>query len=154
MLVRTARAGSARAALLAEAAIYVPAIDGMQRARLEAAAAGAAIVEPPGLRDQPELAGAAVARFAEQPDVRARKAEEARAWAAPQSFEALGAELDAVYQELASRRRPARRTGRRSRIATGSSPTSISTPRGRATAASRRPTSWRLRTRPSWERSR
>ncbi len=83
--------GAGRAALLAEAAIYVPAIDGLARARLEAAAAGAALVEPPGLRDQPELAGAAVARLAEQEDVRARKAAEARAWAAPQSFEALGA---------------------------------------------------------------
>jgi predicted metal-dependent phosphoesterase TrpH len=47
-----------------------------------------------------------VARLAEQEGVRARKAGEARAWAAPQSFEALGAELDEVYRELAARRRP------------------------------------------------
>jgi predicted metal-dependent phosphoesterase TrpH len=104
--VRTARSGVGRAALLAEASIYVPAIDGLERARLEAAAAGAALVEPPGLRDQPELAGAAVARLAEQEDVRARKAREARDWASPQSFETLGAQLDDVYRELAARRRP------------------------------------------------
>ena len=105
VVVRTARTGAARATLLADAAIYVPAIDGMQRARLEAAAAGCAIAEPPGLRDQPELAGAAVARFADQLDVRERKADEAREWATPQSFEALGASLDEVYRELAARRR-------------------------------------------------
>src|SRR5262249_7995123 len=103
--VRTLRSGALRAELLAEAAIFVPALDGMERVRLEAAAAGAAIADPPGLRDQPELAGAASARLAERDDAGGRKAEGAGAWPGPQSFAARGAELAAVYTELAGRRR-------------------------------------------------
>src|SRR5207248_2823289 len=58
--VRTARDGKARAALLAEASIFVPALDGLNRVRLEAAACGCAIAAPPGAREQPELCGAEV----------------------------------------------------------------------------------------------
>src|SRR3954469_17590858 len=63
--VRTARDGAARAPLLAEASIFVPAIDGLRRVRLEAAAAGCAIASPPGAREQPELYAAEAARLAE-----------------------------------------------------------------------------------------
>src|SRR5262249_23151343 len=63
--VRTARDGAARASLLSTAAIYVPGIVGLGRVLLEAKATGCAIVRPPGVEDQPELAGAAVARLAE-----------------------------------------------------------------------------------------
>src|SRR5213080_3392595 len=45
--VRTLREGAARAPLLNETAIFVPAFDGVQRVSLEAAAAAAAIVSPP-----------------------------------------------------------------------------------------------------------
>ncbi|MDP9304069.1 MAG: glycosyltransferase, partial [Actinomycetota bacterium] len=69
--VRTARDGAARAPLLAETSIFVPALAGLQRVRLEASASGCAIVFPPGVRDQLELAGAEVARLAEDPEFRA-----------------------------------------------------------------------------------
>src|SRR4029079_1056292 len=61
--VRKLRDGAARAQLLNEASIFVPAFDGLDRVSLEAAAAGAAIVSPPALREQPELAAAALLLF-------------------------------------------------------------------------------------------
>ena len=106
--VTTARDGASRAPILNEAAIFVPALDGLQRLTLEAAAAGAAIVAPPGLLDQPELAGAAVARLGENDELRVRQGAEARAAAEGQSFAALADQLDAVYRGLAGRRRPRR----------------------------------------------
>jgi predicted metal-dependent phosphoesterase TrpH len=108
--VRTARDGAARASLLAEAAIYVPALAGLQRVRLEAAASGCALASPPGTREQPELAGAEVARLAEDEGFRDRKAQRARAEAEGQSFSAVAAELDELYLSLAKRRR--KRDGR------------------------------------------
>src|SRR2546421_7211965 len=53
MHVRTARDGLSRAGILNETAIFVPALDGLERVRLEAAAAGAAIAAPPHVREQP-----------------------------------------------------------------------------------------------------
>src|SRR5204863_59150 len=67
-------------------------------ATAEAAAA------PPGVREQPELAGAEAARLAENPDYRTRRQERARAEAAGQSFAAVARQLDALYGSLASRR--------------------------------------------------
>jgi predicted metal-dependent phosphoesterase TrpH len=104
--VRTLREGAARASLLNRAAIFVPAFDGLDRVSLEAAAAGAAIVSPPHLREQPELAAAEIARLAEDHDYRARRQHEARAGVERQTFEAVAAELDGIYRELAARRRP------------------------------------------------
>src|SRR3954447_11604536 len=95
--VRTLRTGAARARVLAEAAIFVPAIAGMGRLRLEAEAAGCAVVAPPGVHVQPELAGAAVARLAEHDDVREREAAKALELAQGQSFADLGREVDDVY---------------------------------------------------------
>ena len=57
--VRTTRDGRARAPIFGEASIVVPALAGLQRVPLEAAAAGAAIAAPPGMREQSELAAAA-----------------------------------------------------------------------------------------------
>jgi hypothetical protein len=102
--VRTARDGEARAPLLAEASIFVPALDGLRRVRLEAAASGCAIASPPGVREQPELAGAEAARLAENAEYRARKQERARAEAEGQSFAAVAGELDSLYRSLAGRR--------------------------------------------------
>jgi len=104
--VRTLRAGEARASLLNEAAVFVPAFDGLDRVSLEAAAAGAAIVSPPGVREQPELAAAAIARLAEDAVFRERSGTRARAEAEQHSFQALAHEVDAVYQELAAKRKP------------------------------------------------
>jgi predicted metal-dependent phosphoesterase TrpH/glycosyltransferase involved in cell wall biosynthesis len=110
--VRTARDGAARASVLADAAMFVPALAGLQRVRLEAAASGCAIACPSGLREQPELAGAEVARLAENTDFRARKAERARAEVEGQSFAAVARELEELYGSLAKRRR--RRDGQES----------------------------------------
>ena len=108
---RTARDGAARAALLNEAAIFVPALDGLQRVTLEAQAAGAALAAPPGLREQPELAAAAVGRLAENDELRERLGAESRAAAEAQSFEALARELADLYEGLTRRRRAQRRRG-------------------------------------------
>jgi predicted metal-dependent phosphoesterase TrpH/glycosyltransferase involved in cell wall biosynthesis len=99
--VRTARDGAARAALLNEAAIFVPALDGLDRVALEAAASGAAIAAPPGLRTQPELAGAATARLAEDDELREREGQENRKRAERQTFAQLAREHDALYRDLA-----------------------------------------------------
>jgi predicted metal-dependent phosphoesterase TrpH/glycosyltransferase involved in cell wall biosynthesis len=107
--VRTLRDGAGRSPLLNEAAVFVPAFDGLDRVALEAAAAGAAVVSPPGLREQPELAAAAILRLAEDAEHRRREGERSRTGAEEQSFAAAAAELDEVYRELASRRRPRRK---------------------------------------------
>jgi predicted metal-dependent phosphoesterase TrpH len=106
--VRTARDGTARAALLNEAAIFVPALDGLDRVRLEAAAAGAAIAAPPGLEEQPELAGAAMARLAEDEMLREREGSENRRRAERETFAELARDHDKLYRKLARRRRATR----------------------------------------------
>src|SRR2546430_625545 len=57
--------GAARAELLRETAVFVPAVDGVPRAELEARAAGAAIASPAGRLLRPELAAAEAARLIE-----------------------------------------------------------------------------------------
>jgi hypothetical protein len=109
--VRTCRDAQARAAVLNEAAIFVPSPGGSARLALEAAAAGAAIVTPPAVDEQPELAAAAVARLTENDELREREGAIARANAEAQSFETVAAELDALYGTLAGRRRHGRDDG-------------------------------------------
>ncbi|HEY7207124.1 MAG TPA: glycosyltransferase [Gaiellaceae bacterium] len=106
--VRTARSGPARAEILRETAIFVPALEGLQRVALEAAAAGCAIAAPVGRLDQPELAAADAARLCEDDEHRARRAAQAHASAAAQSFAAVARELSELYGSLTSRRRTAR----------------------------------------------
>jgi predicted metal-dependent phosphoesterase TrpH/glycosyltransferase involved in cell wall biosynthesis len=115
--LKTARIGAARAELLGDAAIFVPGSQGLARVALEAAAAGAAIAAPPGLRGQPELGAAAVARLAENPELRERLGAQSRAEAEQQSFEAVAAELDSIYRSVAGRRRTRRRTHERDALA-------------------------------------
>jgi hypothetical protein len=110
--VRTLRDGEARAPLLKEAAAFVPAFDGLDRVSLEAAAAGAAIVSPPGVREQPELVAAAVLRLAEDDAHLRREGERARASAEGQSFAAAAQQLDEIYSGLARRRSRHPRTRR------------------------------------------
>jgi predicted metal-dependent phosphoesterase TrpH len=107
--VRSGRTPAARAAILAEAAIVAPAPTGSRRLLLEAAASGAAIAAPPGSLEQPELAAAAIARLAEDDEVRERKAAAGLASARGQGFADLARELDALYRGLGRRRRSARR---------------------------------------------
>ncbi|HYY64659.1 MAG TPA: glycosyltransferase [Gaiellaceae bacterium] len=106
--VRTARDGDARAAILNETAIFVPALDGLDRVALEAAAAGAAIAAPPGVRAQPELAGAAMARLTEDDALREREGIASRKRAERQTFAELAREHDELYRRLAKRRRAAK----------------------------------------------
>jgi predicted metal-dependent phosphoesterase TrpH/glycosyltransferase involved in cell wall biosynthesis len=108
--VRTARSGPARAALLNDAAVFVPGAEGLARILLEARAAGCAVAAPRGVDEQPELAVAAVARLAEDDAFREREGARARAEAETQSFGAVAAELESLYTSLSGRkrRRPAR----------------------------------------------
>jgi predicted metal-dependent phosphoesterase TrpH/glycosyltransferase involved in cell wall biosynthesis len=108
--VRTARDGASRAPLLAEAAIFVPALEGLRRVRLEAAASGCAIASPAGTDVQPELAGAEAARLAEDEGFRARKSERAGTEAEGQSFAHVARELDELYRSLTNRRHAPRQT--------------------------------------------
>src|SRR5215210_5914990 len=103
--LRTARNGAARAAILNEAAVFVPGLEGLPRVLLEAKAAGCAIAEPPRVDLQPELAGAAAARLADDDELRARESERARADAEPHSFAAVADELEGVYSHVSTRRR-------------------------------------------------
>jgi predicted metal-dependent phosphoesterase TrpH/glycosyltransferase involved in cell wall biosynthesis len=107
--VRTARDGASRAALLNEAAIFVPGLEGLARVQLEAQAAGCAIVSPRGVEEQPELAGAAVARLVEDDAFRTAEQEQARAAAADASFADVADELEQLYESLTKRRRAPRR---------------------------------------------
>jgi predicted metal-dependent phosphoesterase TrpH len=108
---RLGRDAAARAGVLGEAPIFVPAVEGSTRLALEADAAGAATAAPPGLDIQPELAAAAVARLAENEQLRTQRGDEARKRAESQSFAAVAGELDSLYRRLVRRRRVARRDG-------------------------------------------
>jgi predicted metal-dependent phosphoesterase TrpH/glycosyltransferase involved in cell wall biosynthesis len=103
--VRTARDGAARAPILNEASIFVPALDGLRRVSLEAAAAGAAIASPPGVQEQPELAAAALARLAENETLRKQLGDEARRGVSDLTFKDVARELDQLYRGIAGRRR-------------------------------------------------
>ena len=103
--VRTALSGVAQAPLLNEAAIFVPGIEALPRLTLEAQSSGAAIAAPPGAREQPALAAAALARLAENDELRTDAQADARAYAETQSFAKLGQDLDELYTRLSGRRR-------------------------------------------------
>ena len=107
--VRTAVRSEARAEILREAAIVVPSPDGLRRLRVEASAAGCAIVEPPGVDAQPELAAAALLRFAEDDDARQRDGAARRASVAHEGFDTVAERLERLYVEAQGRRRAPRR---------------------------------------------
>jgi glycosyltransferase involved in cell wall biosynthesis len=108
--VRAGRSAEARAAVLVEAEIFSPAPTGSPRLLLEAAAAGAVVAAAPAAGAQPELAAAAIARYADDPELRKRTRASARAEAERHGFADVAQELDALYRSLARRRRrPARR---------------------------------------------
>ena len=106
--LRTARDAPARAAILNEAAIFVPGVEGVRRVTLEAAAAGCAIVRPRGIETQHELATAATARLAEDDALRAREAAAARTEAERHTFDDVARELEEVYAAVGTRRRKRR----------------------------------------------
>jgi glycosyltransferase involved in cell wall biosynthesis len=106
--VRTAVSATARSELLRSASIVVPSPEGLLRLRDEAAAAGCALVEPPGVLAQPELAAAALLRLAEDREARERDAAARRAAMAGSSFGDVAERLERLYSAAARRRRPAR----------------------------------------------
>src|SRR5581483_4932990 len=114
--VRTARDAPARASLLGRASVFVPALAGEARLRLEAEASGCAVAAPAGVREQPELAAAAMARLAEDGALRARAGAEARERAEAESYGVVATTLDGVYSRLGRRRRPVERDGARGGI--------------------------------------
>ncbi len=107
--VRTGITGEARSEILRTAAIVVPSPDGLQRLRDEAAAAGCAIVDPPDVASQPELAAAALLRFADDETARSKDALARRAAATGASFDDVAERLDRLYEDARRRRRAHRR---------------------------------------------
>ena len=103
--VRSAFDGESRAAVLRDAAIFIPSIEGLDRASLEAQAAGAAVAAPPGRAQQPELGAAEAARLIDDNQFRTRRAEEGRAAALAQSFVVLADRVEETYGAIARRRR-------------------------------------------------
>jgi len=103
--VRSAFDGESRAAVLREAAIFIPSLEGVERATLEAQAAGAAVAAPAGRAGQPELGAAEAARLLEDADFRARRSDEGRAAARAQSFGVLADRVEETYGAVARRRR-------------------------------------------------
>ena len=101
--VRATRTGAQRAEALASASVFVSAPGGEERLALEAAACGAAVVDGAG-----DDVGLEVGRLLADGPARDAAAREARARAESQSFDAVAAELDAVYSSLTSKRRAAR----------------------------------------------
>jgi predicted metal-dependent phosphoesterase TrpH/glycosyltransferase involved in cell wall biosynthesis len=106
--VRTLRDGASRAPLLNEAAVFVPSPNGLARVSLEARAAGTAIANPPGLREQPELGAAALARLAENDELREQLGRKSREQAEAEDFSRLARDHDRLYRTLARRRRATR----------------------------------------------
>ena len=104
--VRTGFDGASRAEVFRTAAVFVPAVDGVPRARLEAQAAGVAIADPPRRALQPELAAAETARLLEDEAFRKRRSTEGLTTARGESFAALADRVEEVYGRLARRRRP------------------------------------------------
>ena len=104
--LRVGRSAQHRAAVLGDAAIFVPGVSGIRRVSLEARAAGCALADPPHVAEQPELAAAAVARLAEDDALREARSEESRASAEREGFPVVAAALDELYGQLAARRRP------------------------------------------------
>jgi predicted metal-dependent phosphoesterase TrpH/glycosyltransferase involved in cell wall biosynthesis len=102
--VRTALDGRARAELLRGAAVFVPAFEGADRVVAEARAAGAAVVAPAAGR-QPELYAAETARLLEDASFRAERAAAGRRLAERESFAALAARVESVYEGVTARRR-------------------------------------------------
>ena len=107
--VRTALDAESRAAVLRDAAIFVPAFDGYPRVALEAQATGTAVSAPPGRALQPELAAAEAARLIDDAAFRGQRSRDGIAAAQLQSFGALADQVETVYASLERRRRPAAR---------------------------------------------
>jgi predicted metal-dependent phosphoesterase TrpH/glycosyltransferase involved in cell wall biosynthesis len=103
--VRTALDPDTRAETLAGAAALIPAQRGLTRLALQAQASGVPLLDPPGSDTQPELISAAMARFAESDEWRAKLAEQGRNAVVGESVAALGEALEETYRSVLGRRR-------------------------------------------------
>jgi glycosyltransferase involved in cell wall biosynthesis len=99
--VRAVRTTARRVDVLAPASVFVPALGGEQRLALEAAACEVAVVDASSGVEQAE-------RLMADAGARATVARAACAHAETQTFDAVAAELDAVYANLVRKRRLAR----------------------------------------------
>ena len=106
--VRTALRADGRVQLLRDAAIVIPSADGLARLRVEAAAAGCAIVDPPGVVAQPELAAAALLRYVEDDDARVADGDARRSDVAGGSFDRVAEQMERLYLDALPRRRAPR----------------------------------------------
>ena len=86
----------------------MPALAGLRRVRLEAAAACCAIAAPPGVAAQPELAAAEMARLAENADYRCARAIVREPRRRAETFDDVARELDKLYRSLTTRRQSRR----------------------------------------------
>jgi hypothetical protein len=102
---RTALDGRARAEILREASVFVPAFDGAARVLAEARAAGAAVVAPPGAAQEPELFAAELGRLLDDVSFREKRAAEGHELAERESFAALADRVESVYRTVTARRR-------------------------------------------------
>jgi hypothetical protein len=102
---RTALDGRARAEILREASVFVPAFDGAARVLAEACAAGAAVVAPPGASQEPELFAAELGRLLDDASFREKRAAEGHELAERESFAALADRVESVYGSVTARRR-------------------------------------------------
>ncbi|CAN5731149.1 hypothetical protein BH20ACT14_BH20ACT14_14680 [soil metagenome] len=100
--VRLVRRTEQRAAVLAEAAIFVPAPEGEARLALEAAASGAAIASG---GDDPDRVAADVQRLTADRELRSRVAAKGQRRAERESFDLVARELHTLYSRLAHKRR-------------------------------------------------
>lgn len=103
--VRTALSAEARTRELRGAAGFVPAAQGIERMRVEAAAEGTPIVDPPGSGEQPELVSAALERLAEDPAFRQERSREAYREAESETVDNLCDTLVDLYESVLGRRR-------------------------------------------------
>jgi predicted metal-dependent phosphoesterase TrpH len=103
--VRTALDPDSRGDALADSAALVPAQRGLKRLALQAQATGVPLLDPPGSDNQPELIAAAMARFAESEEWRAKLADQGRKAVGGESVAALGDALEEAYRSVLGRRR-------------------------------------------------
>jgi predicted metal-dependent phosphoesterase TrpH len=103
--VRTALDPDSRGDALAGSAALVPAQRGLKRLALQAQAAGVPLLDPPGSESQPELIAAAMARFVESEEWRAKLADQGRKAVGGESVAALGDALEETYRSVLGRRR-------------------------------------------------
>ncbi len=108
--VRAGRRADVRAAVLAPAEIFVPAVEVGERVRLEAEASGCCVVEH-AVDEAPEAVVARIVELGGDDATRRGTASDALEAARAQTFERLAAALDTVYLSLAPKRRTARTGG-------------------------------------------